>query len=70
MALDTYLKRLSAMEIMCPWRRVLPPPDGTLDIADRTVLLLLCAAQPAQTTVITFPVFAEGGILETVDVIR
>jgi hypothetical protein len=41
MAIDTALKRFSAMNISNPWRSVLPLPDGTIDADDRQVVSLL-----------------------------
>jgi len=35
MAADTAQKRLSAMNIKCPWRRSGVIPDGTIDQGDR-----------------------------------
>lgn len=43
MALDSALKRASALNIGCPWRGVLPIPDGTVDEEDRPVLAYLYA---------------------------
>jgi hypothetical protein len=42
-AADTALKRLSAMDPRCPWRRALPIPDGTVAAADRSMALYLYA---------------------------
>lgn len=53
MAADTARKRLSAMDLMAPWRRVLPLPSGTVDAAARAVLLLLYAGIPGATPVVS-----------------
>ena len=41
MAIDTKTKRLSIMNLGCPWRGLLPEPDGTIDQADRQQFLYL-----------------------------
>jgi len=33
--MDTVSKRFSIMNISCPWRVLLPKPDGTVDAGDR-----------------------------------
>lgn len=38
MALDTALKRGSAINVGSPWRAFLPLPDGTIAAADRQVI--------------------------------
>ena len=38
MAIDTALKRGSAVHVMMPWRSMLPVPDSTIDQADRQVV--------------------------------
>ena len=35
MALDTAVKRASAINVTAPWRGLLPFPDGTIDQGDR-----------------------------------
>jgi len=35
MALDTAHRRLSAVNVFCPWRSQLPFPDGSVDVEDR-----------------------------------
>lgn len=35
MAVDTALKRLSAVHVSMPWRTALPLPSGTVDQAER-----------------------------------
>lgn len=41
MALDTALKRGSALNITSPWRGILPLPDGTVGQPDRQVVAFL-----------------------------
>jgi hypothetical protein len=41
MALDTRDKRLSAINIGCPWRGNLPTPDGSISAADRLIVAFL-----------------------------
>ena len=38
MPADTPTKRYSAANVGCPWRSVLPLPDGTIDQGDRQVV--------------------------------
>lgn len=47
MSLSTASERISIMNLMSPWRSLLPVPDGTLDVGDRQHLLYLTAAQEA-----------------------
>ena len=35
MALDTAVKRASAINIGCPWRGILPIPDASIDLGDQ-----------------------------------
>jgi hypothetical protein len=44
MALDTVGKRFSALNSMCPWRGILPIPDGTIEQGDRQTFALLCSS--------------------------
>lgn len=39
MAVDTQAKRRSIVNLGCPWRGVLPIPDGTIGQGDRQTLL-------------------------------
>lgn len=41
MALDTAVKRASALHVGSPWRGILPFPDGTVDDGDRQVVAFL-----------------------------
>lgn len=41
MAIDTRLKRSSAMHPGCPWRGQLPMPDGAFAAGDRPMLAYL-----------------------------
>lgn len=41
MAIDTALKRFSAINVGNPWRNVLPIPDGTIGAADRQIVVRL-----------------------------
>lgn len=41
MAIDTALKRFSAINAGNPWRGILPIPDGTVSAADRQIVVLL-----------------------------
>lgn len=43
MAIDTELKRLSAIHAGCPWRRLFPIPDGSIAAVDRPVIAKLYA---------------------------
>lgn len=45
MAADTARKRYSAMHMGCPWRGILPLPDGTVAQGDRQTVLLLYAGE-------------------------
>jgi hypothetical protein len=45
MAADTARKRYSAMHMGCPWRGVLPLPDGTVAQGDRQTVLFLYAGE-------------------------
>lgn len=38
MAVDTALKRASAINVSSPWRGILPLPDGSVDAEDRQVV--------------------------------
>jgi len=38
MAVDSPLKRMSAINVSCPWRGILPLPDGTVGQPDRQVV--------------------------------
>jgi hypothetical protein len=38
MAIDTALRRASAINVGCPWRGILPMPDGSVDVEDRYTL--------------------------------
>ena len=40
MAIDTRLKRSSAINVGSPWRSILPAPDGVVDQADRQATAL------------------------------
>lgn len=51
MALDTALKRLSAVCVGSPWRGVLPYPDGTLAQGDRQTVAYLYSGILAQAPV-------------------
>lgn len=53
MALDTALKRQSAIHHGCPWRGLLPIPDGTVDQVDRQVLAWLYSGISATVAAIT-----------------
>jgi hypothetical protein len=59
MAIDTALKRFSAMNISNPWRSVLPLPDGTIDADDRQVVSLLYSGVLAGVGV---PESSDGGV--------
>jgi len=41
MAINTRNRRASAMLPMCPWRGVMPEPDGAVGTSDRATMLLL-----------------------------
>jgi hypothetical protein len=41
MALDTGIKRYSAINVSCPWRGILPFPDSTISATDRQVIAFL-----------------------------
>lgn len=41
MAVDTAQKRYSIGHLVCPWRRSVPIPDGTIGADDRAELMLL-----------------------------
>ena len=43
MALDTAVKRWSAIFMGSPWRGILPFPDGTTSLTDEQVHLFLCS---------------------------
>jgi hypothetical protein len=43
-ALDTAIKRYSAVNFGSPWRGVLPFPDGTIDQGDRQTVFFLCSS--------------------------
>lgn len=63
MAIDTALKRLSAINVGSPWRSLLPLPDGTVGQPDRQVVPFMysgIAAGAAVTPVIV--VSTPGGV--------
>lgn len=65
MALDTALKRASAVNVGCPWRGILPFPDGSVDQPDRQVVPVLYsgieAVEPSEETAnIALAVFGGG----------
>lgn len=62
MAIDTALKRASAINIGCPWRGILPLPDGAVDEEDRPLTVFLYA-QGADAPVIVpdQPARSAGG---------
>lgn len=39
MSVDTRDKRASAVHVSLPWRTALPLPDGTVDAADRPIVV-------------------------------
>ena len=54
MAIDTALKRASAINVGSPWRGILPFPDGVIGAVDRPVVSFLYSlAAAAITTVYT-----------------
>jgi hypothetical protein len=48
MALDTFAKRFSVMDIGSPWRGIIPIPDGTIEAADRQTFIYLGGAVTAE----------------------
>jgi hypothetical protein len=42
-ALNTRNKRTAVMNLGCPWRGLLPIPDGTLDRGDRFQIMFLAS---------------------------
>jgi hypothetical protein len=67
MALDSVLKRASAINIQCPWRGILPIPDNDVEQPDRQVVSLfysgITAGEPVEPPV-EVPV-AGGGFYYT-----
>lgn len=67
MAIDTALKRASALNVGSPWRGILPLPDGTVAAADRQVValhysgILAGAAVPPDPETGSGSVHSQGG---------
>lgn len=59
MALDSALKRGSAINVASPWRGILPAPDGTVGQPDRQVVALhysgIAAALPPEPSLAGWP---------------
>jgi hypothetical protein len=55
MALDTVLKRASAVHIACPWRGLLPLPDGSVDQPDLQAVPFMYSGITAGEPVIPEP---------------
>lgn len=65
MAIDTALKRLSAINVSSPWRGQLPLPDATVSQADRQTTAfdysgILAAGAVAATTSKFLPLLGVG----------
>ena len=59
LAVDTKLKRMSAINVGCPWRALLPDPDGTVGQPDRQVVPFLYSGITADPPDPTVPIVAS-----------
>ena len=64
MAVDTALKRSSAIYVMMPWRSSLPIPDSAISQADRQVVVVLYSGILA-TTATTITLVNDGNLYIT-----